>query len=237
MHIKRLSVGAFITVIWFVGIYFFCILNDYTFLNKELNSLGDFLAGIFAPIAFFWLILGYMQQGKQLEQNTKALEQQEIALQLQIDEMRESVKQQKELANIQKQQFDSLNKAVRPIFVMSDSGFTYFSHPDGSGFLVQVSFNLTNLGGVANTVYIRSNMKKVLFYLDQITEKETVKVELNLYELDLDINDTQQTILAEITIDFENLYAEHRNYNYEIYMQTEMEILDRKEMCLIYKRD
>jgi hypothetical protein len=38
-----------------------------------------FLRCIFAPIAFFWLILGYIQQGKQLDQNTKALEQQEKA--------------------------------------------------------------------------------------------------------------------------------------------------------------
>ncbi len=37
----------------------------------ELNALGDFLAGIFAPVAFFWLILGYVQQGKRLDQNTE----------------------------------------------------------------------------------------------------------------------------------------------------------------------
>nr|WP_228267864.1 hypothetical protein [Acinetobacter sp. TUM15064] len=60
---------------------------------ESLNKLGDFLAGVFAPIAFPWLILGYIQQGKQLDQNTRALEQQEKALNLQIEEMRESVKQ------------------------------------------------------------------------------------------------------------------------------------------------
>ncbi|EEY93142.1 hypothetical protein HMPREF0026_00418 [Acinetobacter junii SH205] len=67
-----------------------------------MNEFGDFLAGVFAPVAFFWLILGYMQQGKQLEQNTKALEQQERALQLQIDEMREGIKQQVELVQLQR---------------------------------------------------------------------------------------------------------------------------------------
>lgn len=76
--------------------------------------MGDFLAGIFAPIAFFWLILGYIQQGKQLDQNTRALEQQEKALQLQINEMKESVKQQKELSKIQNEQINSTYKMVQP---------------------------------------------------------------------------------------------------------------------------
>ena len=177
MNKKSLIFGILVTAIWFIGIYGFTKSNGYS-LPIELNALGDFLAGIFAPVAFFWLILGYVQQGKQLDQNTTALEQQERALQLQIHGMKESVQQQKELATIQKQQFDALNKAVKPIFVIRDSGFTYFSHPDGSDFLVEVKFNLTNLGGVANALYIRNNMKKAIFYVDQIAEKETVEVKL-----------------------------------------------------------
>lgn len=236
MNKKNLNRAIAITVIWLGGIGLTWIFGSLK-SPESLNELGDFLAGVFAPIAFFWLILGYVQQGKQLDQNTTALEQQERALQLQIHGMKESVQQQKELATIQKQQFDALNKAVKPIFVIRDSGFTYFSHPDGSDFLVEVKFNLTNLGGVANALYIRNNMKKAIFYVDQIAEKETVEVKLNLYELDLDVNDTQQTMLAEIAIDFENLYAVYEKYNYEIYMQTELEVLDREEVCLVYKRD
>lgn len=45
------------------------------------NELGDFLAEAFAPLAFFILIMGYNQQGKELKQNT-------AALQLQADELR-----------------------------------------------------------------------------------------------------------------------------------------------------
>ncbi len=99
MNQKSLNWGVGITVIWLAVIFFvwfFCGLKS----PESLNELGDALAGIVAPIAFLWLILGYIQQGKQLDQNTKALEQQERALQLQIDEMKESVKQQKEIALI-----------------------------------------------------------------------------------------------------------------------------------------
>ena len=177
MNKKNLNRAIAITVIWLGGIGLTWIFGSLK-SPESLNELGDFLAGVFAPIAFLWLILGYVQQGKQLDQSTTALEQQERALQLQIHGMKESVQQQKELATIQKQQFDALNKAVKPIFVIRDSGFTYFSHPDGSDFLVEVKFNLTNLGGVANALYIRNNMKKAMFYVDQIAEKETVEVKL-----------------------------------------------------------
>ena len=84
--------GIGITVVWLTVIISFWIFGGLS-SPDSLNELGDFLAGIFAPVAFLWLVLGYIQQGKQLEQNTKALEQQEKALQLQIDEMKESVKQ------------------------------------------------------------------------------------------------------------------------------------------------
>lgn len=97
MNKKSLFIGIGVTIVWFLGITIFCIWANFGFEKNDLNSLGDFLAGSFAPVAFFWLILGYVQQGKQLDQNTKALEQQERALQLQIDEMKENVEQQKNI--------------------------------------------------------------------------------------------------------------------------------------------
>ncbi|WP_353142914.1 hypothetical protein [Acinetobacter pragensis] len=113
MNQKSLNWGIAITGIWLaviIIVWFFAGLKS----PSSLNELGDALAGIFAPIAFFWLILGYVQQGKQLDQNTKALEQQEKALQLQIDEMKESVKQQEELARIQREQFECNRKILKP---------------------------------------------------------------------------------------------------------------------------
>jgi len=64
----------------------------------SLNEIGDFFAGAFAPVAFLWLILGYLQQGKELQQNTMALQQQAKSLELQVEELRNSVEQQKVIA-------------------------------------------------------------------------------------------------------------------------------------------
>ena len=118
MNKKSLIFGVIATLIWFLGIYVFSQSNSYN-LPATLNELGDFLAGIFAPIAFFWLILGYIQQGKQLDQNTKALEQQEKALQLQIDEMRSGIRQQGELTRLQLEQLRMTNNASNPYLELS----------------------------------------------------------------------------------------------------------------------
>ncbi|TQV85176.1 hypothetical protein FKG94_03025 [Exilibacterium tricleocarpae] len=67
-----------------------------------LNEWGDFFAGTFAPLAFLWLIAGYIQQGIELRQNTRTLQQQEEALTLQVQELKASVEQQKELVSITK---------------------------------------------------------------------------------------------------------------------------------------
>lgn len=77
-----------------------------------LNELGDFLAGIFAPIAFLYLYLGYHQQGQELQQNTKALQLQaeelrisNQSLQQQVLEMQKSVEAQQNMFNLAERQY------------------------------------------------------------------------------------------------------------------------------------
>lgn len=74
--------------------------------TMELNNLGDFLAGVFGPIAILWLVLGFFQQGYELRQNNKALK-------LQAEELKNSVDQQKEMVGIAGRQLEAeLDKIV-----------------------------------------------------------------------------------------------------------------------------
>lgn len=66
----------------------------------KLNDLGDFLAGAFGPLAIWWLVLGYFQQGIELRQNSAALKQQ-------ADELAHSVAEQRKLAETAQQQLDT----------------------------------------------------------------------------------------------------------------------------------
>lgn len=75
------------------------------FLHLKLNELGDFLAGTFGPVAFLWLVLGFLQQGRELKLSTDAL-------QLQAEELKNSVTQQSIMAEAAVHQIDAARKAL-----------------------------------------------------------------------------------------------------------------------------
>lgn len=79
------------------------------FIDLELNAKGDFLAGVFAPLAFLWLVFGYYQQGQELKQNT-------VALRLQAHELKNAVDEQKRLNEIHEQNTNQKHFEVEPIF-------------------------------------------------------------------------------------------------------------------------
>jgi len=72
------AVGLLGTVIWVAAVLLFISWRGAwdKFLTLDLNLVGDFVAGVTAPLAFWWLVLGYFQQGIELRQNVEALERQ-----------------------------------------------------------------------------------------------------------------------------------------------------------------
>lgn len=163
MKDKRLLFGAFASIAWAgVAVYAICTMTP----PKELNAWGDFIAGFSAPLAFFWLVLGYLQQGEELKNNTKALELQanELklstdALNLQAQELKNSVEQQMQLVEAAREQIRidteiladeqrARRRNALPRFVASaapQSGLRgLFSH----------KFSLRNLGQTATNVQI-----------------------------------------------------------------------------------
>lgn len=78
--------GILISVLWIL-LSFILIMYDYKTL-QGLNEWGDFLAGMAGPLALLWLVLGYFQQQKELNQNTNALIMQRDELERTADEQR-----------------------------------------------------------------------------------------------------------------------------------------------------
>lgn len=85
----------------------------------SLNELGDFLAGVFAPIAFLFLYLGYKQNSESLKIQSEELRASTEALTLQVSEMKESVEQQKILSQLQKVELEEKHISVTPVFSIS----------------------------------------------------------------------------------------------------------------------
>ena len=67
-------IGLVLTVGWFVLVSY--LRPDWlpTLQNMCLNELGDFLAGVFGPVAILWLILGFWQQSHGLQLQGKELQ-------------------------------------------------------------------------------------------------------------------------------------------------------------------
>lgn len=143
----------FISLISIVYLYVTCnlIINFDELKTLKLNEKGDFLAGIFSPLAFLWLVYGYLQQGQELKQNTKALKMQAEELRIsneslkqQVTEMSKSVKAQQdmfELANTQHQ--DAINEKLKlsmPKYIFITSNYEEYKNISGE---VSYSFDLT----------------------------------------------------------------------------------------------
>lgn len=99
-----------------------------------LNELGDFAAGMFAPLAFLWLVLGYQQQGRELANSNTALI-------LQATELRSLVENQR-VAN------ENHERTLEPLFELrylgdsaTDTGPVYlFEVVNVGGYCKRLSF-------------------------------------------------------------------------------------------------
>jgi hypothetical protein len=71
----RISFGLVISVIWLAGgaWYMLGVGDGSSDLGFSGDSLGSFLEGFFAPLAFLWLVLGLFVQQQELANNTRAL--------------------------------------------------------------------------------------------------------------------------------------------------------------------
>lgn len=89
---NRRTIGAtVVTVMWIVAGFVWYLAQPESFAGLKANQVGDSLAGFFAPLAFLWIIVAYLQQGDELQQNTEALRLQEKRLAAQVEESRRHV--------------------------------------------------------------------------------------------------------------------------------------------------
>jgi len=79
----RIFLALSITFLWIgSGTYYLTVKIGWDdFFNQPLESLGGFLEGAFAPLAFLWLVIGFFLQQKELSKNTEVIQKQHIEMQ------------------------------------------------------------------------------------------------------------------------------------------------------------
>lgn len=148
--VKKLEFwGALGTAIYLCVITLAVVFKFQDFQSLKLNELGDFLAGVFGPVAFLWLVLGFLQQGRELKLSSEAL-------QLQAVELKNAVDQQKEMVGIAGRQLEAelekvffereqKRKASLPNIKLS-------AHVPSSSGTLNVDVDVVNYGSLAENV-------------------------------------------------------------------------------------
>lgn len=84
---KNLTIaGLFITASWVTAFAALIYVRWADAATLSLNAWGDLMAGLTAPLALLWIVIGYFQQGEELRLNTEALKAQQEQLRRQVEE-------------------------------------------------------------------------------------------------------------------------------------------------------
>jgi hypothetical protein len=131
------GVGISVSVVYLVFVLRYFVLGNPEIVYLTPNEIGDFLAGILGPLATFWLILGFFQQGHELRNSTNALRQQSL-------EFAKTVRQQQEQITydlaFRRYQIEQVDRITAPILELEALGRA----PAGEG--VSVRLVVRNFG-------------------------------------------------------------------------------------------
>lgn len=191
---SRLSiVGAAITAAYVVSIaiYMTCMWHEVMLIKP--SDAANALSGVFAPIAFLWLVLGFLQQGIELRHSAQALY-------LQQEELRNSVEQQQALVEVTREQVQmerlakiqaemEAERISRPILILSQDGSSI------SMGTKKFHFDLKNLGPTCTNINVTIKPKMQEFSHPSLVTHEELHFTI-IYD------DSEEISSNEVTINY-----------------------------------
>lgn len=148
------------------------VINPDDFSDLKLNEKGDLLAGVFSPLAFLWLVYGYLQQGRELKINSESLR-------LQANELKNSVEEQKKLIKLHEADQKIRFEQAKPHLIFDQLSFNpikidesydpFTDEPQYEPKQQDVRFYLRNLGSpIKNLIFYRCGSEvKMINLLDK----------------------------------------------------------------------
>lgn len=225
-----------ISVLWIVFIFCLLVLKRDSLTGLELNAIGDFLAGTFAPLGFFWLVAGFYQQGKGLEQNSEALRLQAEELQkstealnLQVVELKSTAEGQNQLVKLANEEITQRHFQYEPNLIVQVTQFeiNQVSIPIYDDFDEPVSEVDIDKGEFSLEIIVKSNIARRIQVID--IKKSNIlktafesKVDDKLFILfeyyEEDLNDLYlgKKDTKNITIHYANILGKFYKKNYFI---------------------
>lgn len=135
--------GAIASITYVVGMAGYAWYVRDGMWQMKPDQFATFLSGVFAPLAFLWLVLGFRQQGDELQNSARALW-------LQGEELRNSVEQQRQLVEVSREQLSSevtarqraeeeASRSAQPILVMPGVGGSWSGQTQDLRFLINTA--------------------------------------------------------------------------------------------------
>lgn len=144
----------FLTIIYPFIIFFILFMNLYYSPPSPklgLNEIGDFLAGAFSPLAFSWLVYGYLMQNNEL---TLARKDYQSSLEISKQSLEHQNKQYEDLKIKE-------HNEKQPIFRTERSDkVKYFDEEVCVDSFIDFDIKVKNHGGSIFNFYIESQVKK-----------------------------------------------------------------------------
>lgn len=151
-------IGLVISALWISAALLLVYLKRCAIETMTLNEWGDFFSGAVAPLAFFWLVLGYFQQGEELRLNTEALVAQQAELKRQVAETSTLAKNAERQALAAEQlAFETKAEADRLARKEKSEARPVFAANGGSGFGGKLHLNLVNHGARVTDLQVMSS--------------------------------------------------------------------------------
>lgn len=208
-----------ITIIWLALIILLWFCPTFT-RPTELNGVGDFLAGAFAPLAFFWLVRGFYQQGQGLKQNSDALRFQAEELKVsskamlaQVEEMKASVEQQKLMSDFQRLEIEDRHSAVEPDISM---GVTVYEHPRHGPIGITFTLGYNNENTAKNIVLYPDLSRNTTCRLNLPNLKDVIKEWDKLQDHERKCWNEGREFKRLIQLDFTNIYGKTFTKKYQL---------------------
>ncbi|MFP0709998.1 hypothetical protein ACLDYB_06810 [Acinetobacter baumannii] len=203
------------TVFYFFILYKFFGITPVKVKTLPANEVGDFLAGAFSPLAFLFLILGYLQNTKALQMQSQELKASTDALHQQAQELANNVEEQRKLLSVTQQELEIKHFEARP-------HLTFYSYPfiltekefpecDDDGSIIDmerhevadIKFVIENKGEVAKHVTIKeldSNFDDFNIELYELAAQQKTRLDIEFMgeRLELLTSEFEQDIKLRI---------------------------------------
>lgn len=231
---NRTGIGLLFTGLYIAALVTLIFKRGGEVADLRLNELGDVAAGAFGPLAMVWLVLGYLQQGDELKQNTEALR-------LQAQELANAVQQQQQLVEQGRLQIEAekskveeerlrLMKAARPKFE-----FTIPGDVKEDENTISLAIEVRNVGAPCS--HIRVHTKYHSLWVSVRTKRESVQswsviasapaseafevFDFNIHYLDASGNTGHQLVSV-------NSYADEDAFGYHVFGEDDQRVWNHR---------